>query len=382
MPEVLMMTRRQCRDRMKIILNQPQTFSEQGMKANQEDCVSPARSEMSASTRCFVLCDGMGGHEHGEVAAEIVSKSLYGFLTDEDNAPDLITESRFKNALAKTNKELDRMAVGEGKRPGTTMTCLYFGENGVLAAHIGDSRIYQIRPGIGIVFRTRDHSLVNELIRAGELTEEQAACHPRKNVITRAMQPGLAAQSKADVKLIEDVEPGDYFFMCSDGILEQITDKRLVEIVGAKGDSKSKIQAIFDECFGKTRDNYTCILIPVEKVEGRDDAQSAVTIPLSSSETSVGEKSPGKKRFIQAVIAISALLIVSLLVYYFVGYSDAPDELPLPVEETPDAVSTLEDVIEVAPDSADSDSNQVDSDSIPLKSTIGEQPVKKGMRND
>lgn len=376
------MIRRQCRDRMKIILNQPQTFSEQGMKANQEDCVAPARSEMSASTRCFVLCDGMGGHEHGEVAAEIVSKSLYGFLTDEDNAPDLITEGRFKNALAKTNKELDRMAVGEGKRPGTTMTCLYFGENGVLAAHIGDSRIYQIRPGIGIVFRTRDHSLVNELIRAGELTEEQAARHPRKNVITRAMQPGLGAQSKADVKLIEDVEPGDYFFMCSDGILEQITDKRLVEIVGAKGDSKSKIQAIFDECFGKTRDNYTCILIPVEKVEGRDDAQSAVTIPLSSSETSVGEKSPGKKRFIQAVIAISALLIVSLLVYYFVGYSDAPDELPLPVEETPDAVSTLEDVIEVAPDSADSDSNQVDSDSIPLKSTIGEQPVKKGMRND
>ena len=143
-----MMTRRQCRDKMKIILNQPQTFSEQGMKANQEDCVAPARSEMSASTRCFVLCDGMGGHEHGEVAAEIVSKSLYGFLTDEDNAPDLITEGRFKNALAKTNKELDRMAVGEGKRPGTTMTCLYFGENGVLAAHIGDSRIYQIRPGI------------------------------------------------------------------------------------------------------------------------------------------------------------------------------------------------------------------------------------------
>lgn len=367
---------------MKIILNQPQTFSEQGMKANQEDCVAPARSEMSASTRCFVLCDGMGGHEHGEVAAEIVSKSLYGFLTDEDNAPDLITEGRFKNALAKTNKELDRMAVGEGKRPGTTMTCLYFGENGVLAAHIGDSRIYQIRPGIGIVFRTRDHSLVNELIRAGELTEEQAARHPRKNVITRAMQPGLGAQSKADVKFIEDVEPGDYFFMCSDGILEQITDKRLVEIVGAKGDSKSKIQTIFDECFGKTRDNYTCILIPVEKVEGQDDAQSAVTIPLSSSETSVGEKSSGKKRFIQAVIAISALLIVSLLVYYFVGYSDAPDELPLPVEETPDAVSTLEDVIEVAPDSADSDSNKVDSDSIPLKSTIGEQPVKKAMRND
>ena len=382
MPEVLMMTRRQCRDKMKIILNQPQTFSEQGMKANQEDCVAPARSEMSASTRCFVLCDGMGGHEHGEVAAEIVSKSLYGFLTDEDNAPDLITEGRFKNALAKTNKELDRMAVGEGKRPGTTMTCLYFGENGVLAAHIGDSRIYQIRPGIGIVFRTRDHSLVNELIRAGELTEEQAACHPRKNVITRAMQPGLGAQSKADVKLIEDVEPGDYFFMCSDGILEQITDKRLVEIVGAKGDTKSKIQAIFDECFGKTRDNYTCILIPVEKVEGRDDAQSAVTIPLSSSETSVGDKSPGKKRFIQAVIAISALLLVSLLVYYFVGYSDAPDELPLPVEESPDTVSTLEDVIEVAPDSADSDSNKVDSDSIPLKSTIGGQPVKKGMRND
>ncbi|MDE6397349.1 MAG: protein phosphatase 2C domain-containing protein, partial [Muribaculaceae bacterium] len=176
---------------MKFTLNQPQTFSEQGQKSNQEDRIAPVRTSMNRATRCFVLCDGMGGHEHGEVAAEIVSQSLYEALTAGAEEPDLMSDERFKIALAKSYTALDRMEVGEGKRPGTTMTCLYFAENGVLAAHIGDSRIYQIRPGRGVIFKTRDHSLVNDLIRAGELTEEEAVNYPRKNVITRAMQPGL-----------------------------------------------------------------------------------------------------------------------------------------------------------------------------------------------
>ena len=80
-------------------------------------------------------------------------------------------------------------------------------------AHIGDSRVYHLRPGQGILFETRDHSLVNDLIKVGELTPEAAKDFPQKNVITRVMQPNQERRARADIKEITDVRPGDYFFM-------------------------------------------------------------------------------------------------------------------------------------------------------------------------
>lgn len=251
---------------MKITLNAPRPFSEPGQKPNQEDRIAPI--PMDRNTRCFVLCDGMGGHENGEVAAEIVATNLYKALTESIPEPDIISVERFNNALAATNAELDKMPIPDGKLPGTTMTCVYFAENGVLCAHIGDSRIYHIRPGVGIMYVSRDHSLVNDLLRAGQLTPEEAKTFPRKNVITRAMQPGLDRPYRADIKIFSDVKAGDYFFMCCDGILEQLTDERLVEIVNENTDATAKRQAVYDICFNRTRDNFTCIFIPVAEVVG------------------------------------------------------------------------------------------------------------------
>ncbi len=311
---------------MNFILNQPGTFSEQGQKSNQEDRIAPSRTAMTPSTRCFVLCDGMGGHENGEVAAEIVSQSLYQALTSAATVPDRMSDDRFKEALAKAYAALDKMPVGEGKRPGTTMTCLYFAENGVLAAHIGDSRIYQIRPGQGIIFKTRDHSLVNDLIRAGELTEEEAVNYPHKNVITRAMQPGLDRPYRADITMLTDVRPGDYFFMCSDGILEQLSDKRLTEIVEEKNTVSDKIQEIFDVCFNKTRDNFTCILIPVDKVEGQAPVIETATkiVPTQQPAGTVARKGSSWKNS-YLVFALIFLAVATLCVLLMTGGDDEPE---------------------------------------------------------
>jgi hypothetical protein len=108
---------------------------------------------------------------------------------------------------------------------------------------------------------------VNDLLRAGELTEEEAINFPQKNIITRAMQPNLERRHKADVYSFNDIQKGDYFFLCSDGVLEQLTNDKLCEILATSNLSDcQKLNAIKNICDGKTKDNYTCYLIPVDDV--------------------------------------------------------------------------------------------------------------------
>ena len=113
---------------------------------------------------------------------------------------------------------------------------------GATIAHIGDSRVYHIRPGkvandTEIRFQTRDHSLVNDLIKIGELTPEEAKHSRQKNIITRAMQPCMERRPKADLYHTQDIQPGDYFMLCSDGMLEQMDDENIRFIFSDEGGS-------------------------------------------------------------------------------------------------------------------------------------------------
>lgn len=261
---------------MKISIRQPLSFSEIGRKDNQEDRVYPLPNEVTPQSRVFVLCDGMGGHENGEVASETVSQALGCYLDNMLTNGSVITTDMFKEALTHAYDELDKKDNGSSfKKMGTTMTCLCLHNNGYLVAHIGDSRVYHIRPSLtdaakgrqGIIYQSSDHSLVNDLLRAGELTEEEVVNFPQKNVITRAMQPNLERRYKADIYSFTNVEAGDYFFLCCDGVLEQLTNEKLCEILADSSlDEKQKLEAIKSVCDGKTKDNYTCYLIPVENV--------------------------------------------------------------------------------------------------------------------
>ena len=252
---------------MRITIRQPLCFSEIGRKDNQEDCIYPLAEAVSVRNKFFVLCDGMGGHENGEVASATVCESLGRYLDEHQPEDGVMTPELFKQALDFTYNELDKKDSGGVKKMGTTMTCLYLHRNGYLVAHIGDSRIYHIRPNSGIMYQSSDHSLVNDLLRAGELTEEEAANFPQKNIITRAMQPNLERRHKADVYSFNDIQKGDYFFLCSDGVLEQLTNDKLCEILATSNLSDcQKLNAIKNICDGKTKDNYTCYLIPVDDV--------------------------------------------------------------------------------------------------------------------
>lgn len=253
---------------MKITIRQPLGFSEIGRKDNQEDCLYPTINEVSTENRFFVLCDGMGGHENGEVASATVCEAFGKYFETHQPEDGVMTPDLFKQALDYAYDELDKKDAGGLKKMGTTMTCLYLHKNGYLVAHIGDSRIYHIRPNTGVVYQSSDHSLVNDLLRAGELTEEEAVNFSQKNIITRAMQPNLERRHKADVFSFTDIKAGDYFFLCCDGVLEQLTNDKLCEILSNKKLSDAqKLAAIKQVCDGNTKDNYTCYLIPIDDVK-------------------------------------------------------------------------------------------------------------------
>lgn len=285
---------------MKITIKQPLSFSEIGRKDNQEDFLWPLPNAVTVTDRVFLMCDGMGGHDNGELASKTAATALGKYLTSHPSPDGIVTKAMFEQALAYAYDELDKVDNGAVKKMGTTMTCLVLHRGGALVAHIGDSRVYHIRPSLadehgrsGIIYQSADHSLVNDLLRSGEITEEEAADFPQKNVITRAMQPHLERRYKADILNIDDVQAGDYFFLCCDGVLEQLTNDTLGEILKNQTlDDNAKINAIKKVCDGKIHDNYTCWLIPVLDVQKEetdvaqdDEEQVAVTVEQAPHET-------------------------------------------------------------------------------------------------
>lgn len=268
-----------------IEIRKPRCFSEIGLKDNQEDYLFP--SDATDKSRVFILCDGMGGHDNGEVASRTAAETLGEYLT---SCREVDTEV-FLAALGKAYDALDGIDTGSDRKPGTTMTCLCLNEDSYLVAHIGDSRIYHLRPSLydpatgrgGIIYQSSDHSLVNDLLKAGEITEEEARDFPRKNVITRAMQPHLEPRYRADIYEFDDIRGGDYFFLCCDGILEQLSNETLCKIIADRSlDDGQKLSAIKAVCDGRTRDNYTCWLIPIDKasVNSHDAKRQGVINPV------------------------------------------------------------------------------------------------------
>lgn len=271
---------------------------------HQEDSLFPCPNELNDNDRVFILCDGMGGHDQGEVASatvcETMGATVLKAVKDPSGAfPDVILQEALTNAL----KALDEKDSGAQKKMGTTMTFLKFHSAGYTAAHIGDSRIYQFRPGpdassTKILFKSEDHSLVNDLIKIGELTEEEAKTFPQRNVITRAMQPHDERLPKADIHHSSDIRKGDYFYMCSDGMLEQATDENLKLFFSndpAMDTIEKKVNAL-TLATQENSDNHTAFVIEILEVSGAPTPLpecSPKECPLLIIKDNVKEENPG-----------------------------------------------------------------------------------------
>lgn len=253
---------------MNIKIQTPYAINEIGKRSNNEDSIYPEKGEANNLNRTFMVCDGIGGYQGGEIASKVVSQSIASFLATKE-AEDF-NQDIFLDALTYAYDQLDAIADETySKRMGTTLTFLHLHEKGAFMAHIGDSRIYHLRKegeAIKILYKSEDHSYVNDLLKAGIITKEEADIHPDKNIITRAVQPLPKQRSEATIYETADILGGDYFFLCSDGILEQVDDDILCYILNKNVDTEEKNRMIFDICKGKSNDNFSSYLIAVESL--------------------------------------------------------------------------------------------------------------------
>jgi protein phosphatase len=218
----------------------------------------------------FVVADGMGGAQAGEVASEMAVESFGGGLPDGSPADALV------RVIEDANRRIHDRSRAEAQRAGmgTTVTAAYVGEREVTIAHVGDSRAYVLRDG-ELTRLTRDHSLVGELVARGKLTEEQAETHPQRSVITRALGPEPDVQ--VDVQAYQ-ARAGDVFMVCSDGLTSMVPEARVRELLTAAGSLEQagrELIAAANDAGG--RDNITVILFRLEEVDGEDEQAEYAT---------------------------------------------------------------------------------------------------------
>src|SRR6476661_4978617 len=220
----------------------------------------------------FVVADGMGGAQAGEVASEIAVRSF------DDELPNGSLPHALVSVIEGANKRIHEKARADDSLHGmgTTTTAAYVDDDEVVIAHVGDSRAYLLRDG-ELIRLTRDHSLVGELVARGKLTEEQAESHPQRSVITRALGP--EADVEVDVEVF-GARGGDIYLLCSDGLTSMIHEPGLRPVLEAMTDLEQagrNLIAAANDAGG--RDNITVILFRLEEVGGasNDGPPSEVT---------------------------------------------------------------------------------------------------------
>ncbi len=266
---------------MKTHLGQAYSFRQMGQRANQEDSRFPDLDIPDKGQRFFVVCDGVGGSAKGEVASGIVCSSFGKSLRGTDWADSVLDNDTFGLALDAAYDALDEASDSSNAGMATTLTFVCVHRGGCTMAHIGDSRIYHVRPGKGILYRSDDHSLVNSMVHSGLITPEEAVNHPQSNVITRCMEAVEEDRNRsmATVTVTTDIQAGDYFFLCSDGVLHCISDDDLVKILERETGDEEKLTVIAERSAEST-DNNTAILIPVISVE-EEEGENADEDPES-----------------------------------------------------------------------------------------------------
>lgn len=255
---------------MRIQTCQPQAIHELGGRENQEDSIYPLVGTATEQNHFFVVCDGMGGMDKGEVASAAVCHAIGKACENLYDLHRPFTDDDFNNALQQAYDALDAADVKHEGTMGTTMTFLCFHAGGCLVAHIGDSRIYHLRPSLGypegVRFRSRDHSLVQQLYDLGEISYNGMATSPRKNIILKAMQPWQDDRTKASFAHITDVRVDDYFYLCTDGMLEQMDDEELMRIVGDQSKTDEEKAEQLKALTKDNADNHSAYLIKVKAV--------------------------------------------------------------------------------------------------------------------
>lgn len=290
------------------------SISRPGKRANNEDAVYPFMGSANTSAEgLFIVCDGVGGADKGEVASNLTVSNIVNYYAHMGGKSGL-SANEVQLAIEQAERAMDdyNATHPESRNMATTLAMLHIADNVGNIVHVGDSRVYHIRNG-QILFRTKDHSLVQELVDGKFITEEQAKTHPKRNVITRAIS-GSNDAAKADTYLVNDIQEGDCFFLCTDGILESLTDESMESLFTHRqlqnGDLSTLMDAIDGLCAENSNDNYSAVIVYINgKAEDRPQyAKEKNVVPLYQNEN-----------VLIALIVILLIADITLLVLMYIS---------------------------------------------------------------
>jgi protein phosphatase len=270
----------------------------------------------------FAIADGMGGAQAGEVASRLAAAVF------EEGAAAIQGEEGVATVVRAANARIFERAVHDPSVAGmgTTATVAVVDESAatVTIAHVGDSRAYLYRPGV-LEQLTTDHSLVGELVRSGRLTEDEAAVHPHRSVITRAL--GTDADVEVDT-LTREVAPGDLVLLCSDGLSAMVRDEEIVRVLEASGGAPSEaagaLVAAANAAGGE--DNVTVVLFelvdgdveaPPTLVPGMEEEPDVETGPDDVTVEDVRKHGAGKGSRWPALVLLLLILAVAAVVLWW-----------------------------------------------------------------
>ncbi len=281
------------------------------------------QDQLLVSPGLYAVADGMGGHAAGEVASSTAVSALAAAFeaTDHHTAASLESAAKAANRAVWEQARTNRSMFGMG----TTLVALAVverqdGTNGLTAAHIGDSRLYGYRDGT-LKQVTVDHSLVQELVDDGQISEAQAAVHPQRHVLTRA----LGVEPNIEVDII-DLAPrhGDRYLLCSDGLPREVSDDQIAAVLSRFSnpvEAAKELVAVANLRGGN--DNITVVVIDVLASENSPDTMIVVPSPAVTGPTRIvpaapkaavprkARKAPAPKRVtFRVVVFVVALLIV------------------------------------------------------------------------
>ncbi len=217
-----------------------------------------ARSFQDDSRSLLVLADGMGGHSDGAQAAQcVIDEAQRLFQSPEVLQPVALMQRialQAHESISQLNPEL-----ADREQPRTTAVMLHLQDHRAIFAHTGDSRGYLIRAG-RVLHRTRDHSVVEGMIRRGELTEEEARRHPMRNQVSRCLG-GLGRPAPMEVTPCPPLQPGDVLLLCSDGLWEPLSEEEL-----CSGRDLEELAEIAVERNALRADNTTALRVHIPAV--------------------------------------------------------------------------------------------------------------------
>ncbi|MEL7061771.1 MAG: Stp1/IreP family PP2C-type Ser/Thr phosphatase [Acidobacteriota bacterium] len=247
--------------------------------------------DISERDGVYVVADGMGGHNHGEVASQIAVETILDFIAEATDTDSTLPvgydaalrqhSNQLKHSIHLAHDEVlnairrDTSLVGMGT---TVVGAIYNGD--VLAlAHVGDSRAYRLRDG-HLELLTQDHTWVNEQVVAGYLSEDQAKSHPLKNVITRA----LGGETEVVVDVLEtEAQLGDLFLLCSDGLTTMLSDQEIHQRLVPDQPLEATCRRLIHDANARGGfDNVTVVLLRV--IDDAEEMRDPATVDLDAPE--------------------------------------------------------------------------------------------------